>query len=181
MTMPFFGVAVRFSIPSDLAGVGPSLPCVFLIPKSRFTSIRIAQPSEFSVEDLAFRIIKVANPFRVTTRPSSPQPSGRFSTRPRLISYSLTVVTKVASMAARHKLIHFCYRPEFGFNGLGTTARLDADYHVQLDYDELIQKAGWCRMAPDVMSSLEGIGFPCPNPEGFRTSRQLPPPFIPHD
>ncbi len=72
-----------------------------------------------------------------------------------------------------NQLAHFCYNPEFGYNGRATTARLDSDFHVQLSYDELIQKAGWCRKAPDCMSSLKAIGFPCPNPEGFR-AMQLP-------
>jgi hypothetical protein len=85
------------------------------------------------------------------------------------------------SVVSPTELIYFCYSPEFGLNGRGTTARRDANYHVQLDYDELIQKAGWCRMAPDSMSSLRDIGWPCPNPEGFRTMRGLNSPFIPHD
>lgn len=85
------------------------------------------------------------------------------------------------SVFGSSNLIHFCYAPEFGYNGRGTTARRDANYHLQLDYDELIQKAGWSRMAPDSMTSLRNIGFPCPNPEGFRTDRQMPSPFIPHD
>jgi len=88
------------------------------------------------------------------------------------------VLSVTKSLVPPNELIYFCYNPEFGYNGRATTARRDAEFHLQLNYDELIQKAGWCRMAPDAMSSLQSIGFPCPNPEGFRTKRILPPPFI---
>ncbi|MEQ1904620.1 MAG: PIG-L family deacetylase [Pirellulaceae bacterium] len=77
------------------------------------------------------------------------------------------------------KVICFSYNPEFGYNGRATTARRDADYHVQLKYEELIHKATWCQLAPDAESSLQAIGFPCPNPEGFRTAKHLSAPFIP--
>lgn len=79
------------------------------------------------------------------------------------------------------RVLCFSYNPEFGCNGRATTARRDADYHVQLTYKELIHKAIWCQRAPDVQSSLRGIGFPCPNPEGFRIAGTGLPPevFIP--
>ena len=77
-------------------------------------------------------------------------------------------------------IICFSYNPEFGYNGRATTARRDADYHVQLTYEELIHKATWCQSAPDAQSNLRAIGFPCPNPEGFRTAvKDLPDAFIP--
>ena len=65
-------------------------------------------------------------------------------------------------------IVNFSYNPEFGYNGRATVARIDANFHVQLNYDELIDKATWCSKAPDAESSLKAIGYPCPNPEGFR-------------
>jgi len=88
------------------------------------------------------------------------------------------VLQTLQEIVPEEQLIHFSYKPEFGFSGRATTARLDADYHVQLNYDELIHKATWCRNAPDADTSLQSMGFPCPNPEGFRTKRRLSSPFI---
>lgn len=90
------------------------------------------------------------------------------------------VLQATLELVPKEQLICFAYNPEFGYNDRATTARRDADYHVQLNYDELIHKANWCRSAPDAQTSLQAIGFPCPNPEGFRTARHLLPPFIPH-
>jgi len=83
------------------------------------------------------------------------------------------------SVVNGHPVVHFAYNPEFGYNGCGTTARIDADFHLQLTYDELIEKAKWCRNVPDADSSLKALGYPCPNPEGFRSDHQLGWPFIP--
>lgn len=90
-------------------------------------------------------------------------------------------VLKVTQVCVpQNQIVTFAYNPEFGRNGRATTARRDADYHVQLTYDELIEKAIWCRRAPDAPTNLKNLGFPCPNPEGFRaTGTSLPADFIP--
>jgi LmbE family N-acetylglucosaminyl deacetylase len=87
-----------------------------------------------------------------------------------------------ATLAAvtSERILCFSYTPEFGCNGRATTARRDADYHVQLNYEELIHKATWCQRSPDAQTSLKDLGFPCPNLEGFRTAvTDLPVVFIP--
>jgi len=82
--------------------------------------------------------------------------------------------------ASASRLVHFSYRPEFGFNGRATVARLDADFHLQLTYNELLQKCAWCMSAPDAHTNLNNLGNPCPNPESFSGAGiQLPQPFIP--
>jgi hypothetical protein len=50
-----------------------------------------------------------------------------------------------------------------------------------LRYSELLLKADWCNKVPDPYD-LEGLGFPCPNPEAFEgDDLKLPKPFVPHD
>jgi hypothetical protein len=81
-----------------------------------------------------------------------------------------------------HRLAYFCYFPIFGRNGRATAARPDADFHLQLNYDQLSRKCAWCTAAPDSLTSLKNIGYPCPNPEAFSGEQlQLPEPFIPRD
>lgn len=85
-----------------------------------------------------------------------------------------------ALCAGSEHLVFFSYAPIFGGNGRATTAKADADFHLQLTYDELLQKCAWCMAAPDAFTNLKNIGFPCPNPESFAgDSVRLPVPFIP--
>ena len=87
----------------------------------------------------------------------------------------------VSSLVPPDQLVYFCYGREIGLNGKAPTARIDADYHVQLHYDEIVEKALWCQRAPDAKTNLRWLGYPCPNPEGFRTGKILGSPFIPQN
>ena len=82
--------------------------------------------------------------------------------------------------ATLERLVYFSYSPIYGGNGRATVARKDSDFYLQLTYDELFHKCTWCRKAPDALTSLSDIGFPCPNPEAFEGDGvRLPKPFIP--
>jgi LmbE family N-acetylglucosaminyl deacetylase len=79
------------------------------------------------------------------------------------------------------KVAFFSYRPIYGYGGRATVARLDAEFYVQLSYDELLFKCQWIKNAPDADENLtRGLGSPCPNPEAFDgDGLKLPPDFIP--
>jgi LmbE family N-acetylglucosaminyl deacetylase len=82
--------------------------------------------------------------------------------------------------AGVQRLLFFSYWPIYGFGGLATVAKQQAAFYMQLNYDELIHKATWCKKAPGACSDLENLGFPCPNPEAFvGDGVQLSAPFIP--
>lgn len=93
------------------------------------------------------------------------------------------VQTTVTSLAREgfpgrvKRIVYFSYSPIYC--GLATTARQDAIYYHQLNYEELCFKVEWCLQTPDVGSSLRNIGFPCPNPEAFEGDDiQFTNPFI---
>lgn len=84
-------------------------------------------------------------------------------------------------------VVEFSYRRLGGAAG-PPVARPSASHILALDYDELAFKADWCARARDVelvdptlggVSWLEGLGWPCPNPEAFSIrGAGLPPPFV---
>ena len=107
---------------------------------------------------------------------------GRHANHDEVCEATRTVVDDGSLGCGTQRLVYFSYSPVFGCNGRATTARLDANFHLQLTYDELLQKCAWCMAAPDAFTNLKSLGFPCPNPESFGGDGiSLPAPFIPHD
>lgn len=79
------------------------------------------------------------------------------------------------------KLAYFCYSPIYGLSGLGTVARRDAHYYLQLNYGDLAFKVELIQShVLDIVNNLEcALGAPCPNPEAFEGDKlNLPFPFI---
>jgi LmbE family N-acetylglucosaminyl deacetylase len=91
------------------------------------------------------------------------------------------VCTAITQLVSGGKLVHFSYSPIYELAGIGTLARRDADYYMQLRYRDLIQKAKLIssHLEPIVANLERDLGAPCPNPEAFEGDElKLPPPFI---
>ncbi len=116
-------------------------------------------------------------------------PEGEYGPHPN----HMEAAEAVASLAREGilgagQIAHFAYRKATGVPNLAPVARVEASHVLQLDYDDLAWKAGWCARARDVeladaalggVSWLERLGWPCPNPEAFSTQGlDLPPPFV---
>lgn len=178
-----FGAVARYFAPGDLDGVGRCLRSASPIRKKQqyfddYCNATNVDGRRFEHEDYqsgpAFsrnhkqqlkddiQRLLAASAFDLVFTHSR-DPCGEYGGHANYVE----VLQATQELVTSDRLICFSYNPEFGHNGRATTARLDADYHVQLNYEELIQKATWCQSAPDAQNRLRALASRVRMQKGF--------------
>ncbi len=88
------------------------------------------------------------------------------------------VLMTLWGLVPREQVIQFAYGQHYPADGMCTVADLDTSHFLPLTYAEQLDKLNWCMKAPDAGTSLVALGCPCPNPEGFQSSLDLPRPWV---